>query len=89
MQPDKYQISINDLSGEVREIAKLIGLAPTLKLANEYGGETLYFPKYDAITRTVRDRAIRDGFTGTNYKELAKKFNLTQKRIRDIVKGAK
>lgn len=88
-EPGKYKIRISDLPGEVREIAKLIGLEPTLKLANEYSGETIYIPKYDAITRAVRDRAIRAESTGTNQRELAKRFNLTSRVIRQIIKENK
>lgn len=86
-EPDKYQILISDLPGEIQVIAKLIGLNPTLKLAARYSGEALYIPKYDAITRAVRDRAIKVEFTGTNHKELARKFNLTSRIIRKIING--
>ena len=87
-QTDKYQIGINDLPGEIREMAKIIGLKSALKLVAEYGGESVYFHKYDAITRAVRDRAIRAEFNGTNQKELARKFNLTSHTIRQIIKNA-
>ena len=86
-EPDKYQIRISDLPGEIQVIAKLIGLNPTLKLAARYSGEALYIPKYDAITRAVRDRAIKAESTGANHKELARKFNLTSRIIRKIING--
>ncbi|MBA3012949.1 MAG: DNA-binding protein [Proteobacteria bacterium] len=83
--PDKYQLRISDLPGEIRAIAELIGLKATLKIASEYSGETIYIPKHDSITRAVRDRAIREEYTGANHKELAKKFNLTTRIIRKII----
>ena len=86
-ETDKYQIRISDLPGEVRAIAKLIGLKSTLKLVTEYNGDSVYIPKYDAIIRAVRDRAIRAEFNGANQKELARKFNLTSHTIRQIIKG--
>ena len=88
-QPDVYQIRINDLPGEVREIARLIGLAPALKLVTEYSGEMVYIPKYEAITRALRNKAILAEATGKNYKELARKFNLTTRVIRTIIREEK
>lgn len=89
MQPETYEIKISDLPGEIREIAKLVGLKPALKIATEYSGETVYIPKYDAITRAVRDRAIRAEFDGGNWKALARKFNLTTRLIRQIVQDSR
>ena len=83
-----YEIRISDLPGEVREIAKLIGLQPALQLSHTYSGECVYFPKIEAITRAVRDRAIIAEYNGRNIKELAHKFNLSTRGIRMIIKGA-
>ena len=88
-ESDKYQIRISDLPGEIREIALLIGLKSTLKLVTEYGGESVYLPKYDAVTKAVRNRAILEEFNGSNIKELAMKFNLTARYIRTIINEAK
>jgi Mor family transcriptional regulator len=94
MQPDdqnqvddsaKHPIRLSDLPGEIRTIANLIGLNQVLKLANEYGGTSIYVPKFDAITRAVRDRVIKAEFTGNNHKGLAKKYKLTQRHVRKII----
>ncbi len=69
-------------------MANLIGFKATLLLAVEYSGECVYFPKYSAVTRAARDRAINEEFTGANIKELSRKFNLTPRYIRKIVKKA-
>jgi Mor family transcriptional regulator len=45
----------------------------------------IYIPKYDAITRAVRNRVIKAEFTGNNHKELAKKYRVTQRHIRQII----
>jgi Mor family transcriptional regulator len=85
-EADKYQIRISDLHGEVRAIAKLIGLKAALQLASEYGGESIYIPKNQAITRIVRNRAICEEFNGSNCQELARKYRMTTRYIRDILK---
>lgn len=65
-------------------IANEIGFENTLKLAKLLGGSYIYFNKIESIERPLRDRHIREEFNGYNYKELAKKYNLTEIQIRNI-----
>lgn len=82
---EKYPINIEDLPGEVQHIVNLIGLKTTFKLINEYGGESIYLPKLETISRLVRDNMIRKEYTGSNLKELSAKFKLTTRHLRTIV----
>ncbi|WP_319405144.1 Mor transcription activator family protein [uncultured Desulfosarcina sp.] len=81
----KYDVKIEDLPPECKELADIIGLQSVLDLANYRGGESLYIPKSDKLTRAARDRQIRDEFNGTNHKELARRHNLSIVWIRNIV----
>lgn len=83
----KHEIRVSDLPGEIREIAKLIGLNSAMKLARIYGGDFVYIPKYESITRPVRDRAILAEYNGQNLKELAIKFNLSIRYVRTIIEN--
>ena len=85
-ESDKHQIRINDLPGEVQNIARVIGLKPVLNLVKQYGGDSIYIPKYEAIIRTVRNRAIIAEFNGSNLNDLARKYNLTKRYLREIMK---
>ena len=78
-------MKIEDLPDNMQEIAKLIGMEPTLKLIKMVGGEAVYFPTLTNATRRVRNRAIRSEFNGCNYKDLAKKYNLTNVGVRGII----
>ena len=81
----KYDVKKEDLPAEIEELSEIIGLQAVLDLASQYGGEALYIPKLGRITRAARDRSIRNEFNGSNYKELARKHDLSIVWIRKIV----
>jgi Mor family transcriptional regulator len=74
---EQYDIKIDDLPPEFREIAEHIGLEPALRLVEIRAGEGVYVPKPEKICRAARDRAIRAEFDGRNYRDLARKYGLT------------
>ena len=82
---DRYDIQLGDLPPDYREVAETIGLEPALRLVQARGGEGVYVPKADKVCRAARDRAIRAAFTGSNHRELARKYGLTVVWIRAIV----
>jgi len=77
----------DDLPDPYYQIAKEIGVEPTLKIAKLFGGAKIYLPKHDTALQTVRDRQIRKEYNGYNCRELAKKYNLTENWVRSIVRG--
>ena len=81
----KYDVEIDDLTPDLRELVDIIGLQSVLNLIEFRGGESIYIQKAKKIERSARDRLIHDEFNGNNYKELARKYNLTIVRIRQIV----
>lgn len=78
------KIKIEDLLPIYQALSKNIGLENTLKLAEEFGGQEIYFPKL-RLTKE-RDRMIIKEFTGGNTKELAKKYSVTPSWIRQVLK---
>lgn len=79
------EIPIDNLSDELQTVAEAIGMDTMLQLIKLLGGMRIYFPKYETILRTTRDNHIRKVFTGSNHRELAKKFNLSESQIRSII----
>ena len=81
---------INELTPEMipegiyRDIAEQIGVEGFIKLAELIGGATIYIPKADSFLRPVRDLRIKQEFNGYNHTELAKKYNLSERWIREI-----
>ena len=73
------------LSKDRQQVADLIGIENYEKLIEMYGGTWLYIPKPDTFERTDRNKRILDDFDGYNFKQLARKYGLTEVQIRTIV----
>lgn len=81
MQRLKYE----DLNPEQQSFADLVGLDIFKELVRKCGGTYMYIPKEDNITRPIRNAMIKNEFTGSNVKELAKKYQLSEVQIRSII----
>ena len=79
------EIRLEDLSEGQQEVAALIGPENFRKLMEVYGGAYLYIPKTDRLERMGRNESIRAEFDGYNFRELARKYDLTEITIRSIV----
>ena len=79
------KVTMEHLEGENRDLAELIGLENFKKMVKVYSGSTLYIPKVESITKEARDERIREEFTGGNLHELALRYGLTDRRVREIL----
>lgn len=79
------KIKLDDLEDEQRQLAELIGLANFKLLLRSYAGVSIYIPKPDSFMVVERNESIRNEFNGYNFKELARKYNLTEVWVRSIV----
>lgn len=77
--------SYEQLSGDQREIAESVGIEAYKKLVEDYGGSHIYIHKPETILREMRDNEIHDKFNGSNYRELAKQYHLSEKTVRTII----
>ena len=77
--------SLEQLFGEQRELAEIVGLNAYKKMVRQYGGSSIYINKTDTITRFGRNTEIQQKFNGSNYRELAKEYGLSESGIRKIV----
>lgn len=57
-------------------------------LAHQLGGTQLYIPRGTILGRRDNNDRIRQEFKGNNYGELASRYDLSESRIRQVVKGA-
>lgn len=73
-----------EMVGEYEGIAKAIGVHNLIKLAEYAGGASIYIPKADTLIRPIRDKKIKEEFNGYNHLQLAKKYNLSVRWIREI-----
>lgn len=84
------QLTLDDLTGNAQDLAQTIGLDAFIRLVKIYGGTSnLYVPKAEELIKPVRDRLIRQEFNGVNIGRLARKWGLTDRYIREIVKEEK
>lgn len=79
------QITLNDLKGDQREIAEIIGIENYKKMVLYFGGDSIYIQKKDTVVKEIREQHIAREFTGFNYRELAIKYNLSERTIREII----
>ncbi len=79
------EVEPEDLSEPYRTIAKEIGFEGAKKLARLFAGDHVYFPTLEKACDPKRKELIRKEFDGFNFKELAKKYDYTDRHIRNIV----
>ena len=68
-----------------RELAEIIGVQNTKKVWNRYRGLTIQFPQRMYSQVYTKD-FIRDHMDSMTIKEMAVQLNLTDRRVRQIVK---
>lgn len=78
-------LQMEDLNEVWQQIAGIIGMDNVKKLFEEFPGANVYFPKLDDLERSNRNKLICAEFNGYNFRELAKKYGLTEVSIRNIV----
>lgn len=78
-------ITLDDLEGDQRALAEIIGIEDYRQLVKEYGGTHIYIPEHEGFKAAARNALIRKEFNGYNFKDLARKYDLTESSIRNIV----
>ena len=89
MHMDKLMelLSLDDLQGESKDLAELLGLETFKALVESFGGANIYIPKADSLILPLRNDLIVREYDGGNVFELSRKWGLTERRIQDIVKA--
>ena len=78
-------LKIEDLPDSFYDIADEIGMDTFIKLCELCGGSSVYIPTMKSILKPARNRVIKESFDGGNYKELARKHNITEVQVRKII----
>lgn len=79
------ELTLDDLDEEQRELADCIGLEAYKKLVTTYAGCPINIRMPDKLTIGQRNNRIRKEFNGYNFSELARRYKLTERQIRNIV----
>ena len=48
-------------------------------------GNPVYVPKAETVLKEIREREIKENFNGKNYRELSKKYGISEMTVRRIV----
>lgn len=75
-----------DLPEGVKDLAEIFGIDTVMELIDYCGGSCLYFPSKGSIIKSARNRVIKQEFDGGNYKELARRYGISDIQIRKIIK---
>ena len=78
------KLTIDDVPENLKSVAYAIGIDAFRSLIKCAGGTSIYLPSERCITKPVRDRVIRESFCG-DYKEMARRFGISEVRVRKIV----
>ena len=78
-------IGSEDLPDNWQALADAIGIVNVLKLCKSFGGTSLYVPKVDSVIAPAKKRIILKKFDGSNHKELAMRFDVSERSVYEIV----
>lgn len=77
----------SDIPEAYQPVVDMIGMDSFLKLCILSGGTTIYVPIADTIIRKARNRMILQEYNGYNTKMLSRKYGISERWIKNVVKG--
>jgi len=82
-------INMEEIGERYKDIVNKIGIENFIYLTKEAGGGNCYVPKMDSFLKNTRNRKIAEEYNGYNVKQLSKKYNLSARWVREIIKKVK
>lgn len=82
----EFQITPDQVSEETRWLCDIVGMNKFLEIVDMAGGQYVYIPKRATLEKELRHRAIRQEFDGGNLRKLARKYDVSERHIRTILK---
>ena len=82
----RFHLTPEQVPEDIRWLCELVGMERFLQIIDNYGGEFLYFPKRETLEKPLRRAAILRDFDGSNLLQLARKYGITERRIRAILR---
>lgn len=81
-------ISINTLvetSEHISQLVNIVGREALKQIIETFGGDVIYIPMPESVIKPARDHNIYQQFNGRNYRELADRYRLSIRQIRNII----
>lgn len=82
---DYDKLKSEDLNGSYRDLAEILGVEAAIKIHVNCRGTQMFFPMELFSRAFIADRIVKE-YNGRNTKELARKYNFTEKWVRKILK---
>lgn len=82
----EFKNASDSLNSIYRELADIIGIENTMKLHAEFKGQQISFPVKLHNKQYIHNE-IKNEFNGANLKQLAAKYDYSERTIRRIVRG--
>lgn len=79
-------IRVDDVPQGCKDLVEIFGMDTFISLVEYCGGSNVYIPSKGATVKKARNRIMREVFDGGNYREVAKKFGITELQVRNIIK---
>ena len=74
-----------DFVSTYKEIAEVLGVEDTIKIFEHFKGQQITFPQR-IYNKSYVERYVKDNYDGTNINEFTRKFNYSERRIREFLK---
>lgn len=78
------ELKIDDMPRAFRDLVDAIGIEAAAKLSASYPGMSIYVPKPETIFVRPRNEMIRRDVRTLSYREVARKYDLTEQWVRQI-----
>lgn len=85
MDMDISGLTLDDLQQQHREYAEVIGLDNLIKLADTFGGSSIYIPQTKELVKNKIYNNIYKEFDGSNLQELTQKYGVSKSTVYKIV----
>ena len=82
---NQFELGPEHVPEDLAWLCEIVGMERFLKIIDTAGGEFLYLPKRQTLEQPLRRAAICREFDGSNFRQLARKYGITERRVRMIV----
>lgn len=81
-----FHLTPQHIPEEISWLCDIVTMEQMLRIIDTAGGEVLYIPKRQTLEQPLRRDAICREYDGYNMRQLGRKYGLTERRIRTILR---
>lgn len=80
------ELTIEDLQEQHKDFAEVLGMENLIRLSEHFGGTSIYVPQRRELVKQRVYGMIRKEYDGTNIKELASKYEVSESTVYNVVR---